>query len=265
MFTKLNKRSKLSIQGILIILAALWLLPLINVVVQSVSGNAWGNYSYLFTSGLPIWRMIFNSLVVSICQVTLIVFVASPAAFAFSKLSFPGKNVLFLGLMLVMSVSMLSFITPLFQTMKTLKLMNTYLAMILPAATFWLPVAILILKNYFDGMGREMLEATMMDGAGYWTIWFKIYFPLSRPTLINVIVFAFINSWNDYLNPLLFSRTDEMRTLPMAVISLTSSIYGARQEVVYAALVVMAIPSILLYVSLQRYLGEGMTAGSVKG
>ena len=97
------------------------------------------------------------------------------------------------------------------------------------------------------------------------TIWYSVYAPLSKPATVNVIVFAFINSWNDYLNPLLFSRTEEMRTLPMAVISLSSSIHGARPEIIFACLVIMAIPSIIIYLFFQKHLGEGMTSGAVKG
>jgi len=265
MFKKLSLTGKIVIQTLLVFVGIIYLIPLVNVVVQSFNGAGIGNYTYLFTSGFPITRMIFNSFFISIMQVTLIIAVASPAAFAFSKIRFPGRDLIYMLIMLTMSISMLCFITPLYQTMKTLGWMNTYLAMILPAATFWIPVGILILKNYYDSLGMELLEATMIEGGGFFTAWFRIYAPISKPATINVVVFAFINSWNDYLNPLLFARTEEMRTLPMAVLSLTSSIYGARPEVVFACLVIMAVPSIFVYLMLQNHLGEGMTSGSVKG
>lgn len=265
MFKKTNFREKVIIQVLLLLLATLYIIPLSNVVISSFSGAGIGNYTYLFTAGFPIIRMIFNSVLVSFLQVTLIVLVASPAAFAFSKIRFPGRDIIFMVIMLTMSISMICFISPLFQTLKTLGWINTYAALVLPAATFWIPIAILILKNYFDSLGNELLEATMIEGGGFFIAWLKIYAPLSKPATVNVIVFAFINSWNDYINPLLFSRTEEMRTLPMAVISLTSSIHGARPEVVFACLVIMAIPSVLVYLLFQDQLGEGMTSGSVKG
>ena len=265
MFKNLSIAQKIIIQGLLILLTVINLIPLSNVLISSFAGAGFGNYTYLFTSGFPILRMIFNSIFVSVMQVLLIIAVSSPAAFAFSKLHFPGRNAIFLLLVLTMSISMLCFITPLFQTMKQLGWINTYMALILPAATFWMPVAVLIQKSYFDSLRYELMEASMIEGAGFFTIWLKIYAPLSRPAMVNVIVFAFINSWNDYLNPLLFARTEEMRTLPMAVVSLTSSIYGARPEVVFACLVIMAIPSILVYLIFQNHLGEGMTSGAVKG
>jgi ABC-type glycerol-3-phosphate transport system permease component len=265
MFRNLSLGGKILIQATLAVLGLCYLIPLGNVVWQSLGGAGWQNYTYLFNSGFPIVRMIFNSVIVSALQIIVIIAVASPAAFAFSKLRFPGSNVIYIGILLTMSISMLCFITPLFQTLKTLGWMNTYVALVLPAATFWLPVAILILRNYFDSLGRELLEATMMEGGGFFTAWFKVYLPISRPATINVVVFAFINSWNDYLNPLLFSRTDDMKTLPMAVVTLTNSIYGARPEVVAACLVIMAVPSVAVYLFLQDFLGDGMTAGSVKG
>ena len=265
MFRTIGLPGKILIQTVLALLGVLYLVPLIAVVAQSLGGAGVSNYTYLFTSGFPIVRMIFNSFLVSALQVLVILAVASPAAFAFSKLNFPGRNVIYMAILLTMSISMLCFITTLFQTLKALGWMNTYLALVLPAATFWTPVAILILKNYYDSLGREMLEATQMEGGGFFTAWWRVYLPVSRPATVNVIVFAFINSWNDYLNPLLFSRTEDMKTLPMAVVSLTNSIYGARPEVVAACLVIMAVPSIAVYLLLQDYLGEGMTAGSVKG
>ncbi len=265
MFKNLSLKQKIIIQAILCVLAVIYLIPLVNVVISSFAGAGFGNYTYLFTSGFPIVRMIINSMVVSICQVLLISVVASAAGFAFSKINFPGRDQIYLLITLTMSISMICFISPLFQTMKLLGWMNSYAALIFPAATFWMPVAILILKNYYDSMGRELLEATMMEGGGFFTAWWKVYAPLSKPAAVNVVVLAFINSWNDYLNPLLFARSEDMRTLPMAVISLTSSIYGARPEVVFACLVIMAIPSVLVYLLLQDQLGEGMTAGSVKG
>lgn len=262
---KTLKKETVITQALLIILAIIYITPIIYVIISSFSGAGIGNYTYLFTSGFPIVRMIFNSVFIAVMQIFLIIAVSSPAAFSFSKINYPGRDKFFLLIMLIMSISILSFITPLFQTMKALGWINTYAALILPAATFWMPVAILILKNYYDSIGNELMEATKIEGGGYFTIWFKVYSPLSKPAVVNVVVFAFINCWNDYLNPLLFSRSEEMRTLPMAVVSLTSSIHGARPEVVFACLVIMAIPSIMIYLIFQNQLGEGMTAGAVKG
>jgi len=265
MFKSASNKQKVITQTILVLISIMYIIPMVYVLISSFRGGGVSNYTYLFTSGFPIIRMIFNSVLVSVLQVTLIIAVSSPAAFSFSKIRFPGRDTIYLVIMLTMSISLLCFITPLFQTMKFLGWINTYAALVLPAATFWLPVAILILKNYYDSLGNELMEATKMEGGGYFTIWSKVYAPLSKPATVNVLVFAFINSWNDYLNPLLFSRTDEMRTLPMAVISLTSSIYGARPEIVFACLVIMAIPSIFIYLLFQNHLGEGMTSGAVKG
>lgn len=264
MFKSIQKEVVIT-QGLLVLLSIIFITPIIYVVTSSFSGGGISNYTYLFTSGFPILRMIFNSLFIAILQIFLIIGVSSPAAFSFSKINYPGRDKLFLLIMLIMSITMLSFITPLFQTMKALGWINTYAALIFPAATFWIPVAILIQKNYFDSLGNELMEATKIEGGGYVTIWSKVYAPLSKPAIVNVVVFAFINCWNDYLNPLLFSRSEDMRTLPMAVVSLTSSIHGARPEIVFACLVIMAIPSIIIYLLFQNHLGEGMTAGSVKG
>lgn len=265
MFKQLSFAGRTIIQTVLCLLAIIYILPLFNVVRGSLSNGGLNNYFELFNMGLPIWRMIFNSLAISFLQVIVIVMVSSMASFSFSKLEFKLKNVLYTIIMLTMALSMLCLIIPLFQTIKFLGLSNSYFAMVLPGATFWLPVAILIQKNYYDSLGKELMEATLMDGGSYWTCFWRVYFPLGKPATINVIVFAFMNSWNDYLNPLLFARDQSMYTLPMAVVSLTTTIKGSRNEVVFACLVIMAIPSLILYLFLQDQLGEGMTAGSVKG
>jgi len=265
MFKALSKTQVLVIQGMLIVMAAIFSVPMLNVLIFSFRGGGLDNYRVLFDAGMPISRMLFNSVLVSFLQVLVIVGVSSLAAFSFSKMQFRGKNILYMLVMLTMSIPMISLMTPLFTIMKTLKLMNTYIALVLPAATLWMPVAVLIQKNYYDALGNELMEAALIDGCSWFRIFRSIYFPIGMPATINVIVFAFMNAWNDYLNPLLFSKTMDMYTFPMAVVSITTTIRGSRLEVVFACLVIMAIPSILLYLALQKYLGEGMIAGSVKG
>lgn len=264
MFRALSKNQMLIMQGLLSILAMFYLIPMLNVLIFSFNAGGLENYRVLFHAGMPIGRMLFNSLIVSAGQVFVIVAVSSLAAFAFSKLNFRGKNFLYLIVMLTMSIPMISLMTPLFTIMKNLRLMNTYWALILPAATLWMPVAVLIQKNYYDALSSELMEAALIDGCSWFRIFISIYFPMGLPATINVVVFAFMNAWNDYLNPLLFSKTMDMYTFPMAVVSITTTIRGSRLEVVFACLVIMAIPSILLYLALQKYLGEGMIAGGVK-
>lgn len=265
MFSNMSFKQKLIIQAVLVFLSMIYIIPLINALILSLRGGGVENYKQLFSTGMPLGRMLFNSFFVAFLQVVLIVFVSSISAFAFSKMDFKYKNIIYTLVMLTMSIPLISFMTPLFTILKGLKLTNTYTALVLPAATFWMPVAILIQKNYYDSLGNELMEAARVDGCNWFTIYKKIYFPIGMPATINVIVFAFMQSWNDYLNPLLFSKTMDMYTFPMAVVSITTTIRGSRPEVVAACLVIMAIPSILLYVSLQKYLGEGMTAGAVKG
>jgi len=265
MFGNLSSKQKFIIQSVLILLSLVYVIPLFNVLLLSFRGGANENYTQLFKTGMPIGRMLFNSFLVSFLQVIFIVFISSISAFAFSKMDFKFKGILYTLVMLTMSIPLIALMTPLFTILKGLHLTNTYAALVLPAATFYMPVAILIQKNYYDALGNEMMEAALVDGSSWFGIYKNIYFPIGLPATINVVVFAFMQSWNDYLNPLLFSKTMDMYTFPMAIVSVTTTIRGSRPEVVAACLVIMAIPSIILYISLQKYLGEGMTAGAVKG
>lgn len=253
------------IQGVLLLFAVLWILPLTNVVQISFRGEGFGNYRTLFGIGLPMTRMIFNSIFVAVLQVLLIVGVSSLASFTFSKMNFVGRSLLFSLVILTLTIPMISLITPLFAIVRRFNLANTYFALVLPAATLWMPVAVLIQKNYYDSLPNELMEAAKIDGCSLFSIFTHIYFPLGKPATINVVVFAFMHAWNDFLNPLLFSRSVNMYTLPLAVNAVTTTIRGSRPEVVMACLVIMAIPSILLYIALQKYLGEGMAAGGIKG
>ena len=265
MFKRLTVVQIIIIQIILILVSLIFLIPLINVFRLSLRGGGFENYKTLFSTGMPIGRIFLNSLFVCALQIILIVSVSSIASFAFSKFRFRGKKILYTLVMLSMSIPMIACLTPLFTIMKTLSAHNTYFALTVPFATFWMPVAILIQKNYYDSIGNEMMEAAIVDGCSWFRIFKDIYFPLGTPATVNVIVFAFIAGWNDYVNPLLFSKTEEMYTLPMAIVAVTTTIRGSRPEVVYACCVIMAIPSIFVYITLQKYLGQGMTAGAVKG
>jgi ABC-type glycerol-3-phosphate transport system permease component len=265
MFKKLTRAQAALIQAILAATSLAFLLPLVNVVALSFRGGGWGNYRILFSTGLPLGRMFLNSMVVCALQVALIVCVSSIAAFAFSKLNFRGRDFIYALTLLSMSIPMMACLTPLFTIMKALNANNTYFALVVPFATFWMPVAVLIQKNYYDSIGNEMMEAAVMDGLSWFQIFRRIYFPLGLPAVVNVIVFAFIAGWNDFVNPMLFSKSQDMYTFPMAISAVTTSIRGSKPEVVFACCVIMAIPSVAVYLGLQKYLGQGMTAGAVKG
>jgi ABC-type glycerol-3-phosphate transport system permease component len=265
MFKKLSLAQKVTIQAILVILAIVYIAPFTNVVSISLRGRGFGNYLALFNIGMPIKRMFVNSLIVCVLQVALIVFISTLSAFAFSKLSFKGKTIIYGILLLTLAIPMISIITPLFITIKKLHLNNTYFALVFPAATLWLPVAIIIQKSYYDALGNEYMEDALMAGCSWFRIYRSIYFPLGLPATINVVVFAFINAWNDYLNALLFSRSMDMYTFPLAVIAVRTTIVGNQPETTCATLVIMAIPSIIIFLLLQKYLGEGMTVGALKG
>lgn len=265
MFRHLPLAQKIVIQLVLLVLGIIYATPLLNVVLLSFRGGGLDNYRRLFSLGMPLGRMVINSIFVSTLQVLLIVIIGSLAAFSFSKINFRGKNILYAVVILCMTIPMISLITPLFTILRRFDMLNTYRALVLPSATMWLPVAVIIFKNYYDGLPNELLESAVLDGCSWFNIFRHIFFPMGKPATVNVVIFAFMHAWNDFLNPLLFSRTLDMYTLPMAVNAVTTTREGSRPEIVFATLVIMAIPSLLVYIGLQKYLGEGMTAGSLKG
>jgi raffinose/stachyose/melibiose transport system permease protein len=159
-----------------------------------------------------------------------------------------------------------AMMSPLFISIKTIGLMNSYAAIILPLVAFNAPFMLMILKNYFDTIPDSLLEAAKLDGASRSSIYRCIILPLGIPAVVNTLVLTFIYSWNDFLMPLLFVRKESMYTVTLAA----SFFMAAKNQTpamvaqLYAALVLMTIPSIIIYLAGQRYFIGGLTAGAVK-
>jgi len=267
MYTNLRPVNKLVIQAVLIVFAVIWLYPLVESVIQSLQINGFDNYlAVIQHPKVDYFRVVFNSLFVAFCSMLIVSVLASLAAYAFAKMQFRFKNVLFYSLVACLAIPATAVMSPLFFTMKSLHLMNTYWSLILPLAAFNAPFMLLILKNYFEGIPNAILEAGMIDGSSSIRLYRQIMLPLGLPAIINVMVLTFIYSWNDYIIPLLFVRKESMYTVTLATQFFTGTT-GQTPEMVaqlYAALILMTIPSIIIYLFGQRYMQAGLTAGAVK-
>lgn len=267
MFANLRITNKIIIQAVLAIFAALWLYPLVEALVQSFKVGGFHNYwAVLHHPKVNYFLVVLNSLFVSFCTMMIVGLFATLGAYAFSKMQFPLKNVLFYSLVACLAIPATAVMSPLFFTMKSLHLMNTYWSLILPLAAFNAPFMLLILKNYFDGIPNAILEAGMIDGSSSLRMYRQILIPLGMPAIINIMVLTFIYSWNDYITPLLFVRKESMYTVTLATQYFTGTTSQTPEMVaqLYAALILMTIPSIIIYVFGQRYMQSGLTEGAVK-
>lgn len=224
---------------------------------------SWSNFAYIFTA-TSLLTYVKNSVIVTSATTVLVLACASLAAYGFSRLDFFLKNVWYPLFLMGLMLPFVVVLVPLFQIEKSLHLFNTYGALILPYVGFGLPFAMLILKNYFDSVPREMEEAALVDGASRLRTFFSIMLPMTIPALTTVAIFQAVSSWNEFLFALLFMTQDAMRTVPLAIIPFIGQ-FGDQTEYMFAMLVVITLPPIALFVALQRYFVGGLTAGAIKG
>jgi ABC-type glycerol-3-phosphate transport system permease component len=267
----------LFLYGIALLAAAYTLFPLVIALGTALKppGTAtsdlslfpahpsWSNFSYIFTE-TSLLTYVKNSAVVTFATTALVLAGASLAAYAFSRLNFFLKNVWYPLFLMGLMLPFVVVLVPLFHIERNLHLFNTYGALILPYVGFGLPFAILLLKNYFDSVPREMEEAAIVDGASRFRTFLSVVLPLTKPALATVAIFQAVGSWNEFLLALLFMTKDAMRTVPLAIIPFIGQ-FGNQTEYMFAMLLVITLPPIVLFVAMQRHFVSGLTAGAIKG
>jgi multiple sugar transport system permease protein len=208
-------------------------------------------------------RFFVNSYVVSLSVTVLTLLVAVLAAYAFSRFDFPLKRAINVVIVSVQAVPPITLLIPYFGLMVTLKLYNTYWALILTYIVFTLPYAIIMLTGYFNTIPKDLDEAVRVDGAGSLTALFRILVPISIPGLVSVGIYTFMIAWNEYLFALTLTRTEEMRTVPIGI-QLLMGQHSYEWNEMMAMSILGCLPVLVLFLFFQRYFIGGMTAGSVK-
>ena len=205
-----------------------------------------------------------NSLIVSVGTTILGLSIAIPAGYGFSRFNFYGKSSIMFSFILVQMFPGVIIIVPYFILMKTLGLLNTSIGLILAYSVTALPLCVWMLKGYFDTIPRELEEAARIDGCSQFQVFWKIIIPLSLPAVAVTALFSFLAAWNEFLLALTFNTSNDNYTLPVGLasfISPTKQLWGD-----FAALsIIAAIPIVILFILFQKYLINGLTAGSVKG
>ena len=254
--------------AVLLIFAAIWILPLLIALVKSFTIEGFDNYKYVLTyDKINYFRVIFNSMFIAVVSAATVTVITALAAFAFSKMKFHGSKFLYGAILACLAVPVAAVTSPLFATIKNLGLPESHFGVILALVAFSCPMMLLMLKNYFDTILDELLESARIDGATTFRLWYEFMVPLSVPMIANVLVLTFIYSWNDYLVPLLVMRSEENYPVTLAAQYFMSSTYQSPVDVgrIYAVMILLALPSILVYLFSQKFLVAGITAGSVKG
>jgi multiple sugar transport system permease protein len=205
----------------------------------------------------------WNSMLVSTATTVLAVVVAVPAAYAFSRFQFPGRGFLFFAVLLRNMFPAVVFLVPLFILMRMLGLVNTHGSLILTYLTFGLPLAIWLLKGFYDNIPIQLEQAARIDGATRFQAFIMIVMPLSTPGIIATSIYSFIGAWNEYIYAYTFlSRQDQM-TLPVGIQRFFSE-NATDWPGLMAATFMMSVPVVVLFLVLQRYFVRALTDGAVK-
>ena len=212
----------------------------------------------------PIPTYFLNSLIVSSISVFLIVLLSSMAAYAFSRLKFPGRDVLFYAFLAFYFIPPHIALIPLFFVLKALHLQNTYFVLIGPYVAFALPFSTLLIRGFMVSIPGELIDAALIDGCSKFGIFHRIMLPLSKPVLAVVTVFQFVSTWNEYLFALVFIHKRNLKTLPVGLMDFVGE-FHTDWVAMAAGLMIATIPIIIVYVLFQRQIMQGMTAGALKG
>ena len=215
------------------------------------------------TIGQDFLRYFWNSLWVSTTTTILAVFVAVPAAYAFSRFRFPGRNFLFFAVLLRNMFPAVIFLVPLFILMRWLGLVNTHGSLILTYLTFGLPLAIWLLKGFYDNIPIQLEQAARIDGATRFQAFLLIVMPLSTPGIIATAIYSFIGAWNEFIYAATFLNKNEQMTLPVGIQRFFSE-NTTDWPGLMAASFMMSIPVVVLFLVLQRYFVRALTEGAVK-
>lgn len=262
--------------GVAILLAVIALIPflwmistsfksrgaLMSIPIEWIPENpTWDAYIKVF-SKFPFAKTIANSLFISVSYTAITLLSSAMAAFAFAKLRFTGSRVIFGGYLATMMIPTQVTMIPLFVIMTKLGLKDSYASVIMPS--IFRPFAIFLLVQQMRTIPEDLLAAARIDGAGVFQVFRKIALPLCIPSLATLSITTFMESWNDYLWPLLMLGDKNKMTLPIALSTLNGQ-YGTEYNVLMAGSLVSMVPIIVIYIIAQRQFKSGMMAGGIKG
>ena len=223
----------------------------------------WQNYGDILASQ-RYWGLLGNSLFIGLMTVALTLVLGSMAAFAFAHLRFFGQRYLLNYLLLGLLFPAATAILPLFIKVRDLGLLDTRWGLVLPQVAFALGIAVLLLRNAFKQLPKELLDAALVDGCGYLRFFVYVTLPLSRPILSTVGIITFVASWNNYLLPLILLDSDAKYPWPLGLMVYQGQ-YGTSWQLVLAFITLTILPAVIMFILAQRHVVAGLTAGAVKG
>jgi alpha-glucoside transport system permease protein len=269
---------KAPVNLLLALIALLWLMPTLGLLVTSLlpadqfnahgwwlvfshpSELTWQNYSALFHD-TAITSSLITTIEIAVAGTVLPVFVAALAGYAFAWLEFPGRDWLFVGVIGLLVVPLQMALIPMFKIYNSVGIFDTVLSLVLFHTAFGLPFAIFLLRNFFAGIPKDIVESARIDGSSEWRIFSRLMLPLGLPAIASLAIFQFLWTWNDLLVGLTFGRSTQPITV--AIFSQMRQ-FGSNIDIIApASFLALAVP-LLVFFAFQRYFVQGLLAGSVK-
>ncbi|WOI57827.1 carbohydrate ABC transporter permease [Palleronia sp. LCG004] len=254
------------------VLAPLWATVMggfkTNAEIRTAAFSVPEAWNLEFYSGIvtdpAFWRYMGNSLLISSAAVVLTLIVGSAAAYVFAQVKFFGSEFIFSYLLLGLMFPFATAILPLFIKVRDIGLLDTYWAVILPQTAFGLSLAILLFRTFFQQLPKELFEAAYIDGCGYVRFFLRFTLPLSTPILATVGVFVFVQSWNNFLLPLVVLNSRDVFTWPLGMMQYRGE-YVTQWNQTLAFVTLSLVPAVVFFLAAQKYIVAGLTGGAVKG
>ncbi|EXG86323.1 MULTISPECIES: carbohydrate ABC transporter permease [Lacrimispora] len=221
----------------------------------------WQNYLDIWTK-IPLMTFVLNTVKITLIVTFLQLLTSSFAAYAFAKLKFKYSNLLFMAYIATIAVPWQVYMVPQFMMMRKFGLNDSHLAIIFLQA--FSAFGVFMMRQFYQGIPDELCEAARIDGMSEYQIYGRIMLPLSKPALSTLTIFTFVSTWNDFLGPLIYLKTEAKKTLQLGLKMFISQ-YSSEYGLIMAASVLSLIPVLIVFLSLQKYFVEGIAATGVKG
>jgi multiple sugar transport system permease protein len=257
--------------------AIMFLLPYIRMMFTAVtpadqvyqipadyipSSFEWENFITVWESA-PILQYLINTLIIAGAATLIVLFVSVPAAYYLARFRFRTRNLILLLVLATQMFAPTSMVIGIYREMMTLGLVNTYLALILVNAGFYLAFSVWILSGFFASIPYEVEEAAMIDGCSKFSVLWRFTLPLSLPGLVTAIIFTFITAWNEFVVALTLTSSVDIRPLTVGITNFIG-LYEVQWHYVFATSLIAIVPVVILFIAIEKWLVSGLTAGSIK-
>lgn len=216
------------------------------------------------TGDFNMFRSFANSFLISVWATVIAVLLAVPASYGIAKYHFKGRKIMLLSFLVTQMLPVSVLLTPMFIMFKNMHVYNTWVAAVLADATIGIPFSVLILKNYFSSIPKDLEEAAYLDGCNKFTAFIRILIPIAKPGVMVCAIFSFLYAWGDLAYGMTFILDQEKRPITTGIFNFMGQ-YGTKWSYLTAFAVVTIIPVALIFIFMQKYIVSGMTSGAVKG